>query len=309
MIGYPLAVTYQTGTSYGTGSGPIFIDDLNCGTGALHINDCTYNTYDNCNHENDMSVVCTDCGDPTPINGFINTTLTSYGTVVHVTCEKNYRLIGDSVIICQSIGAWSNNPECDLIECSNPTPDHGFSNAFSTINGTTVSVECEEGYDLVGEDIVTCQENETWTYDPVCQIKDCDYPFIPNADVTLPNNITTFGETVKVSCRTGHTLTGNSAVSCLSNGSWEMLPSCTIVDCGDPTPIKGLADQNETTYGAVVEITCLDGYNITGNSTIICEQDGGWSSTPVCDPTGMKEVILGRCLTSSYAYILYSSFV
>ncbi|XP_053387660.1 deleted in malignant brain tumors 1 protein-like [Mercenaria mercenaria] len=269
MIGYPPAVKYYTSAYYGEGTGPIFVDDLICGENTSHINNCTYNTYDNCDHGDDISVVCTECAELVIDNGFGNSSATNYGAIVEVYCDRNYKVVGDSIIICQMNGTWSDNPTCAIIDCGDPTPEHGFSNASTTINGTTVSIGCNEGYYMVGDDIISCQENETWTDDSICKVKDCGYPSAPYADMSLSDNKTTYGETVLVTCWTGYTLSGSSTVKCLSNGSWEMMPTCTIEDCGDPTPVKGSVDRNETTFGSVVEVTCDPGYNISGNSTIV----------------------------------------
>jgi hypothetical protein len=56
-----------------------------------------------------------DCGNPTPINGFTNSTKTNYGAAVHVSCDKDYMLDGNSDIICQINGEWTNKPSCKLI--------------------------------------------------------------------------------------------------------------------------------------------------------------------------------------------------
>ncbi|XP_053386927.1 uncharacterized protein LOC123542089 isoform X2 [Mercenaria mercenaria] len=296
MIGYPPAAGFYISAHYGEGTGPIFVDDLSCEVNASHINNCTYDTYDNCNHGNDISVNCTECVHLKVDNGFLNSTATNYGAVVLVSCDRDHKLIGNSDIICQVDGSWSDMPVCSIIDCGDPTPEHGSSNATSTINGTIVSVECEEGYDMVGDDIISCQENASWTAVPVCKIKDCGYPSVPYTSVSLPNNKTTFGETILISCWTGYTLTGSPTVTCLSNGNWEMMPSCIIVDCEDPTPIKGSVDKNETKFGTVVEVSCDPGYDITGNSTIICQDDGTWSDHPVCDASdcGLLSVPNGK---------------
>ncbi|WAR24046.1 DMBT1-like protein, partial [Mya arenaria] len=94
MTGYPPAKTFYKSAHFGPGFGPIFIDDLACNANATHINNCSYITEDNCNHNNDISVVCTDCGNPTPANGFVNSTQSHLGAKVHVGCNNGYRLNG-----------------------------------------------------------------------------------------------------------------------------------------------------------------------------------------------------------------------
>ncbi|WAR24040.1 NETR-like protein, partial [Mya arenaria] len=59
MLGFPPAKTLYRSAHFGPGFGPIFVDDLACDASAKHINNCSYITEDNCNHNNDISVVCT----------------------------------------------------------------------------------------------------------------------------------------------------------------------------------------------------------------------------------------------------------
>ena len=37
----------------------------------------------------------------------------------------------------------------------------------------------------------------------------------------------------------------------------------------------------------MIKITCKDGLDLQGNSTIVCQADGTWSDNPVCDDSGM----------------------
>lgn len=53
-----------------------------------------------------------DCGDPTPVNGLPNTGVTTYGSVLTVSCEDGYDLNGPSQITCQSDGSWTDTPVC-----------------------------------------------------------------------------------------------------------------------------------------------------------------------------------------------------
>ncbi|KAI8515636.1 hypothetical protein Bbelb_064490 [Branchiostoma belcheri] len=44
-----------------------------------------------------------------PLNGFVSGS-NSYGDVVHFTCEKGYRLVGESSLTCLSDGTWNGQP-------------------------------------------------------------------------------------------------------------------------------------------------------------------------------------------------------
>ncbi|XP_053387695.1 uncharacterized protein LOC123541782 [Mercenaria mercenaria] len=283
MVGYPRAVSVRGNANYGKGKGPIFADDLECEQSATHINNCTYATYDNCQHSDDVSVICTDCGDPKPAHGFINSSDTSLDAVVQVQCEQGYRLNGRSVIQCMETNNWSDDPTCKLIDCGDPSPANGARNSTETANGTVVQISCDKGYNLSGDALITCQPDDTWTDYPTCEIIDCGWPDPSNAAVDISDNVTTFEAIAVVSCLTGYRPGGKLSVSCMANGSWEAWPQCEIIDCGDPTPNKGHRNDTNSTYASVVEITCDKGLEISGNSTIICMADGTWSDNPVCD--------------------------
>ncbi|XP_052238541.1 scavenger receptor cysteine-rich domain superfamily protein-like [Dreissena polymorpha] len=113
MIGYYPAITFYTTLS--GGSGPIFVDNMVCAHDAYHINECQYDTFDNCDHNRDVGVTCTDCGDPNPFHGHANDTKSNVGTVVSVSCDLGYLLNGDSVITCLQNGKWSGSPSCIFI--------------------------------------------------------------------------------------------------------------------------------------------------------------------------------------------------
>lgn len=53
-----------------------------------------------------------DCGDPTPMNGLLSTGVTTYGSVLTVSCEDGYDLSGPSQITCQTDGSWTDIPVC-----------------------------------------------------------------------------------------------------------------------------------------------------------------------------------------------------
>lgn len=59
-----------------------------------------------------------------------------------------------------------------------------------------------------------------------------------------------------------------------------------LPDCGDPTPVDGTANITLTTYGAVVEITCEPGFDLSGPSVVSCTTDGTWSDNPTCNANG-----------------------
>ncbi|XP_053390253.1 uncharacterized protein LOC128553157 isoform X2 [Mercenaria mercenaria] len=110
---------------------------------------------------------------------------------------------------------------------------------------------------------------------------DCGDP-TPEAGVANPTDIK-IGSAVQISCKIGYEIAGNSSIICLVNGSWSDRPECQPTDCGDPTPESGNVDSTDFQYGSVIEVKCVEGYKINGNSSIICQANSTWNNIPVCD--------------------------
>ena len=60
MLGYPGAVRVDSYATFGQGSGPIWMDDLQCTGNETNIDLCTFPGFgiENCNHYEDAGVVC-----------------------------------------------------------------------------------------------------------------------------------------------------------------------------------------------------------------------------------------------------------
>ena len=115
-------------------------------------------------------------------------------------------------------------------------------------------------------------------------VVDCFDPGVPaNGLKQLPS--TTFGSTVRYSCRQGHLLQGQSLRSCQPSGRWSgTLPQCVPSDCGDlGAPQDGRVDFSSTTIGSFASYSCSVGYTLVGTATRICQPNGEWSaSAPDC---------------------------
>ena len=59
--------------------------------------------------------VLTDCGDIDVPRGFVNSTFTSPGDVIEVTCVPGYIIKGPSVVTCLEHSLeWSGSPKCEI---------------------------------------------------------------------------------------------------------------------------------------------------------------------------------------------------
>ena len=104
---------------------------------------------------------------------------------------------------CTSDGSWSGAaPVCvSVAACPKPDIAHGFIasttgdqsieqhviNINRFVAGIIVDVDCEEGFELIGERTVTCLDNSTWSSPiPTCVRVACPEPQINNSIVRAP---------------------------------------------------------------------------------------------------------------------------
>ncbi|KAF6345040.1 mannan binding lectin serine peptidase 2 [Rhinolophus ferrumequinum] len=111
-------------------------------------------------------------------------------------------------------------------------------------------------------------------------------------------------DSFSVFCKTGYELLQgyvplkSFAAVCQKDGSWDqVMPECSIVDCGPPDDLPNgqveyVTGPEVTTYKAVIQYRCNETFYTmrTDDGKYVCEADGFWTSSkgekslPVCEP-------------------------
>ncbi|KAK9967447.1 hypothetical protein ABG768_001846 [Culter alburnus] len=152
-----------------------------------------------------------------------------------------------------------------------------------------------EGLKLKGLREITCQSNGEWSSPfPKCEEVMC----VANLRVNMrsdghpgPEVSVRPGDTITLSCvGRGVKLQGQSKISCLSNGEWNVpFPKCVGGNCGPP-PNVNFADTTEMTKkeynsGEKVEYTCFNKYTLVQSHPyskyLTCEH-GEWRGNIKC---------------------------
>ena len=230
------------------------------------------------------------CSDPgTPTNGEkVSSDEFTYEAEVAYGCLGEYVLVGSPIITCQSNGYWSDKlPSCEYTDCMDPgIPDNGIRTGSNFSFNSTVNFTCYPGYQLNGNDVITCGTDGKWNNDiPSCNITYCSDPMSPaNGNVSYTS--LSVNSSVYFTCNTGYTLTGNTNITCLTNTQWSnVIPTCTITVCPHTPPSHGYFTPNNTqyNYGTIVSVNCNPGYGLVGVSTLTCTATGQWSNNiPLC---------------------------
>ncbi|XP_058831094.1 sushi, von Willebrand factor type A, EGF and pentraxin domain-containing protein 1 [Topomyia yanbarensis] len=255
-----------------------------------------------------------DCGPLTPIpfgsHRYLQNT-TFLGSEVMYSCSNSHRLSGTAKRACLESGLWSDAaPRCEEIRCPEPTfAAHSIlsvtgndrmygrtlirtsdvtANSVQTYKiGALAKYRCERGYKIVGEPLITCEENGLWSGQiPECVYVDCGVPpTTVNGHVTLATNATYYGAAALYECNGNFKLDGVSRRLCMEDGSWSHeTPACVEITCDEPNLADNLVvDFGSRKVGTTAKFACTRGRYMVGNGTRTCQLSGVWTGrNPAC---------------------------
>ncbi|KAF7653975.1 hypothetical protein LDENG_00076280 [Lucifuga dentata] len=152
-------------------------------------------------------------------------------------------------------------------------------------DGTKVTYECTNGYEREdGSGTITCIDG-TWTEsDLKCKKKDCGLPRDqPHMRFEFTEEGTLFGASVKTICDKGYYLSGAAYKQCFAGG-WSGRSKCEVITCDKPIEVtngrSSWESKNDPAYGEVIQYFCNEGYILTGNDTVVCNEHGVYNSQP-----------------------------
>ncbi|XP_068841781.1 membrane cofactor protein-like isoform X7 [Capricornis sumatraensis] len=205
-------------------------------------------------------------------------------------------------LVCQENKTWSSLQEgCKRKQCSNlADPINGqviFVNG-STEYGSQAHYVCNQGYYLIGTSISHCDISGNgvgWSdYPPTCEKILCKPPEeIPNGKYTNSHkDVFEYNEVVTYSCDPSngpdeYSLIGESRLTCVGNDEWSSQPpQCKVVKCEHPAVENGMIVSGfgqKHYYKATVVFKCNDGFNLHGDSIVVCGENSTWEpELPKC---------------------------
>ncbi|XP_027421555.1 membrane cofactor protein isoform X22 [Bos indicus x Bos taurus] len=205
-------------------------------------------------------------------------------------------------LVCQDNNTWSSLQEgCKKRRC--PTLADPTNGQVILVNGNTefgseVHYVCNNGYYLLGTSISYCEVSGTgvnWSDNPpTCEKILCQPPpEIQNGKYTNSHkDVFEYNEVVTYSCDPSngpdeYSLVGESKLTCIGNGEWSSQPpQCKVVKCVYPaieygTIVSGFGPKYY--YKATVVLKCNEGFNLQGNSVVVCGENSTWEpELPKC---------------------------
>ncbi|XP_072019518.1 complement receptor type 2-like isoform X10 [Amphiura filiformis] len=233
------------------------------------------------------------CATPiAPLNGFISSSVFSVGTVVTFICLPGYVIVGATQATCKDDLTWSVvSPTCVLTCPILSPPANGAINPSQALYfvGDQVTFTCDSGYQLVGLGTISCTPTGQWSSSfPTCsEIVTCPQPVQPPNGFVSGQAVYTVGATVTFTCMVGYEIVGADQATCREDLTWSVpSPYCARSCRGLTPPLNGFINPPIGPYLAGQQLTfsCNTGYRLVGLGTIMCTNEGEWSSTnfPLC---------------------------
>ncbi|GCC29611.1 hypothetical protein chiPu_0008054 [Chiloscyllium punctatum] len=255
--------------------------------------------------ESSPSCALVNCGHPPSLeHGHFKGSDSHLGSQVELYCEEGYAVSGDPVLTCGDDGKWGGNrmPECHRLRCPEPMAPGQESHLIvhETEKTGIIQLECLEGYTLEGPTTLKCLSSQRWNDSfPFCKPVICGRPPEIQYGEVLVTDLH-FDSVANYTCADGFVAKGKPFLTCQANGKWESpVPECVAVECPQPELIgNGIVDIQGLTYLGKAVYTCKPGFQLIGNTTVICGEDGKWQGRrPICKPIECpvpQEIASGR---------------
>ncbi|XP_056443631.1 sushi, von Willebrand factor type A, EGF and pentraxin domain-containing protein 1-like isoform X4 [Gadus chalcogrammus] len=215
-----------------------------------------------------------------------------YASVVRYKCLKDYTINGSASLRCSNNGTFTPNPPtCLMVHCKAPFIPNGSLKSGARppyVHRSLVEYECNPGFKMEGEGVMTCQLNSTWSSTPECKVVKCDSaPSVDNAEAPSPNwEFYDYASVVRYKCLKDYTINGSASLRCSNNGTFTPNPpTCLMVHCKAPfIPNGSLKSGARPPYvhRSLVEYECNPGFKMEGEGVMTCQLNSTWSSTPEC---------------------------
>uniref|UniRef100_A0A3Q4GF52 Sushi domain-containing protein n=1 Tax=Neolamprologus brichardi TaxID=32507 RepID=A0A3Q4GF52_NEOBR len=230
-----------------------------------------------------------ECSVPKQItNGKVVYTKLQFDHSATYSCNRGYRLQGTKTVRCLASGEWDiEPPACVQISCTPPQPvENGFVEGQDHSYGVTIFYSCFPGFQLVGQDHLTCEEFGWSSSVPVCVVTELGGRFTSKDTGRLDLNFL-HGTLIEYRCHHGYDLTSQVRLVCQEDGGWNgTAPSCVPAECQiPPSPDHGWMNVTHGSLGTTLTYTCDEGYELKGEPVRQCVSGRVWTTdAPVCQP-------------------------
>lgn len=152
--------------------------------------------------------------------------------------------------------------------------------------GTEVEYDCRPGFKLLGAHRRRCSETGEWDIpEPRCYEQYCP-ELVPLLNARIVYHGSGVNSRAEYICEEGFELVGEDfELLCQSDKTWlGDIPSCRMIDCGEPPELgNGTVEAETTMFGSQAIYDCFFGFVLEGSVNRYCSSNGNWNgSMPRC---------------------------
>ncbi|XP_002918615.2 P-selectin isoform X3 [Ailuropoda melanoleuca] len=231
----------------------------------------------------------------------------SFNSECSFHCAEGYELNGPSKLECLASGTWTNEPpRCIAAHCPPlKIPERGSMTCPHSADAfqypSSCHFSCEEGFALVGPEVVQCTASGVWTAAaPVCEAVQCPHLEAPGKgtmDCVHPLAAFAYGSSCKFECEPGYQVRGWASLRCTGSGQWTApSPACEAIACGPlEGPIHGSMDCSPSSRAfqdnTSCSFHCAEGFRLEGADLVQCTDLGRWTApAPVCQAVQCQDL-------------------
>lgn len=132
-----------------------------------------------------------------------------YGDIVEFECHEGHSLSSERLLSCTENGWNLPSPSCHAITCPIPISiRNGDVLVDDVIFGSVLEYNCNDGYELVGDQYRTCHSDKEWSgTEPYCRIIECQRPASLDDGQTIGSSFK-FKSILSYVCNSGFKLQG-----------------------------------------------------------------------------------------------------
>ncbi|XP_068617912.1 locomotion-related protein Hikaru genki isoform X2 [Battus philenor] len=155
--------------------------------------------------------------------------------------------------------------------------------------GHSIHFSCQPGFHLNGSAVINCMGSGHWsTLPPTCEETFCPSLKTLGPHLSVVEYNSSFGGRAVFQCAWGYRLVGVPGLECELDGLWSGdIPHCIPIYCPNPLvpeKVKLLtqtpAKNGKYLVGDLITYACDEGYQVLGESSIVCTENGFWSHPP-----------------------------
>lgn len=167
-----------------------------------------------------------------------------------VKCLEGFKIEGKPFLFCLRTSKWdlSRLPACKIVKCDAlKTPSNGRLQLTKLSYKGTAKFNCEQGFQLVGNDSITCTDQGKWSAEtPTCKsIFECpalkepangNLVYASDSGIIDENHSTyPLGAFVETRCNDGYATEHENLITCSDNGEWDLeIENCLKINLEIP---------------------------------------------------------------------------